>query len=214
MKSVDKKLEKGLKRGDLKKARSSPHGHLSRYFEHFSCRRSLPFTNSQRDRFYDPSKKSQSTCFLHAGMKWILQDQAASLRKLALLMDHELLIKISRKSLHLRMNAACLRFCKSVMDHLYSFQSIHQKFKLISLGGIEHVLLVDSTLIKTPDQLKAVWPGTQSNPSSLKLQFALDLLRGTLSHLGFTSGNCPDQGYSGYLSCIKQKMLLIWVIFL
>jgi len=143
--------------------------------------------------FIQREKKMTGSGFALTLMSGWLSDKASSLATLTHAYVNSQRQPLSRQGLNSRFTARAAHFMecllaqavKKVLWHGVQSQS-NAWFKSFTA-----VWVCDSTVIRLPDALAALWHGTTG--SSLKIQVALDLKYGGLEQVSFHHGRCHDQ---------------------
>jgi len=147
--------------------------------------------------------------FLKCEILTSLKEQVNSLRNVKITFHGECSLKVSRTAISNKFSAAGVEFFKETTNALFNHASLTHRFQFAALPGIKHVTVTDSSEIKLADKLEGIFKGIRNTKSIMKLQTSVDFLQGTLVGLELTSGNCPDQGYKGYLNHVSHDTLII-----
>ncbi|MDX1995003.1 MAG: IS4 family transposase [bacterium] len=100
---------------------------------------------------------------------------------------------ISRQGLNSRFNARAAHFMEALVGVAVKKVVGHRGERQTEgwINTFSAVWVCDSTVIRLPQPLEAVWEGTSG--SSLKLQVCMDLKHGGFQHLTLHHGRCHDQ---------------------
>lgn len=147
--------------------------------------------------------------FLKCTILTSLREKNNSLRNVAITFHKECAISVSRNALSNKFNNSGACFIKELAKSLFKNKDLANRFHFAALPGINHVNVADSSEIKLDDKLEDTFKGIRSTKSIMKAQTVVDFLQGSLVDLDLTQGNCPDQGYKGYLNHIGSDTLNI-----
>lgn len=100
---------------------------------------------------------------------------------------------ISRQALHARFNGRAAHFMECLLgEALKSVLSVGQQSQQSPwFEQFETVQIADSTIIRFPEAVQALYPGTES--SSVKILVVADLKYGSLEQVSLHPGRCHDQ---------------------
>lgn len=155
---------------------------------------------ARRTGFLVRQSKITPCDFLKCMVLTCLKETKHSLRNITINFQKECSLKVSRNALSNKFNSSGLKFIKELASFVFRNSSIFNSFQFVALPGIKHVNVTDSSEIKLDDKLENIFKGMRNRKSIMKVQTIVDFLQGSLVNLDLTSGNCPDQGYKGYLN--------------
>lgn len=147
--------------------------------------------------------------FLRCEILTSLKEQVNSLRNVKLTFHGECSLKVSRTAISNKFSATGVVFFKEALKALCNHTSLANHFHFAALPGINNVIITDSSELKLNDKLEEIFKGIRNTKSIMKLQTSVDFLQGMMVDLDLTAGNCPDQGYKGYLNHINHETLII-----
>jgi Transposase DDE domain len=147
--------------------------------------------------------------FLRCEILTSLKEQVNSLRNVKLTFHGECSLKVSRTAISNKFSPTGVEFFKEATKELFNNKSSTNQFHFLDLPGIKNVIVTDSSELKLGDKLEEIFKGLRNTKSIMKLQTSVDFLQGMLIDLELTPGNCPDQGYKGYLNHVSHNTLII-----
>lgn len=147
--------------------------------------------------------------FLRCEILTSLKEQVNSLRNVKLTFQGECSLKVSRTAISNKFSPAGVEFFKESTKELFNHNSLSNQFHFAELPGIKSVIVTDISELKLADKLEEVFKGMRNTKSIMKLKTSMDVLQGMLIALELTPGNCPDQGYKGYLNHVSHDTLII-----
>lgn len=120
--------------------------------------------------------------------------------------------KISREALHKRFTLSSVKFMKRIARAVFKSKFNTSKLEIEIFKSFSSVLILDSSWWQLPKSLAKLFPGFGgvSSKASVRLQLAIDYLRGTLKFFDITEGTKNDSNYAKtIISKIRKNTLVL-----
>jgi hypothetical protein len=124
-----------------------------------------------------------------------LDQSTQSLNTLALDIQSEYNIRISKQALDKKFTPQAEDFLKNAISNLLEFQLDLKVSSKNKTGSISELRIKDSTKFNLPPHLQNEFPGSGGcgSPSTVSIQYEIDLLKGRIISLNITPANHADQ---------------------